>query len=481
MKGNQMLSNHIDEELVKRCVNIDSPEDYKSFSEEIFKRKPIPFDLKVFNENSHESQIEQAKFLLSLTKTKGHIDTRLLQSILAEENSNFLVASACYYVLQNKASDIPYIQGLILSPDSVTPLEISNDAAFFLTSFMGYSGNTNFIPLLHDILTTNYHFISQSLSAEALENLGAKQDEEEIPYNRSIRVLNIQNEITLYSDEKYTGSSNCPSCQFFPCKVNHYYSGGIQDCDLFNATNPNTLENIVDKRDWGNEGHLDTQKVTTHSATDIWKQARICMMNKSYIKAIPLLCSSILSTGKLGSKLDSSIDPLAWIYLSRCFSESNEKKLAFIALREVHQNKNRIPTKMIGERNLVNSFNASPESILGNTITYTNDFMERFMETINYRKGRKWVRAFDCYIDDNILDGGKEGGYWSGIGECCYGLQEYHLAELFITKAASVSREGSQNEKFRLRAEEVYETVNTTDDIGLSVEYRKQERRENTL
>lgn len=477
MRDKQMPKKLIDETLVRQCASINSPNDYQELSEEIAARSPISFTQDIFRDDSYENTIEQAKALLSLTKTEESLDTKLLQSILAKEDNEIVSASACYYLLQHKVNNIKHIEELALSSDPVISLSISSDTAFFLISFMGYSGNTNFIPLLHKILTNQYHFFSQSLSAEALDNLGAKQDEEEIPYNRSITVSNIDNEIVLYTDEKYTGSSNCPSCQFFPCRVNYYYSGGIQDCDLFNVTDPNTLKNIIDKRDWGTEGHLDTQKVTTQNVTGTWKQARIFMMNKSYLEAIPFLCSSIFSAGKLGAELDSSIVPLAWIYLSRCFSVHNESKLEFIALREAKQHQKLIPLKMTGEIKQLDSFEMRPEFRIENMLpSESYDYMDNFYKKINARKCQKMVNAFDYYLDDNIRNNGQDESDWFGMGECCFSLGEYHLAELFMRTAVMVSREARLYEKFAARAEEVHQLRKTINDIGLSVERRKEER-----
>ncbi len=68
------------------------------------------------------------------------------------------------------------------------------------------------------------------------------------PQRVSISVDPGSEGILISTDEKFTGTSNCPDCRFFPCRINRYYPGAIQDCSFWNRTDPETSGGIRDLR-----------------------------------------------------------------------------------------------------------------------------------------------------------------------------------------------------------------------------------------
>lgn len=123
-----------------------------------------------------------------------------------------------------------------------------------------------------------------------------KLDEESFYYKQSITVRSVRNTIIISGDEKYTGSSSCPQCDFFPCKINQdYFTGGIENCKLWNKINPNTLSDVIDQRDWGEGNHLKSQKIkASNQLSEAWKKVKALMARKSYLDAIPLICSLLI-------------------------------------------------------------------------------------------------------------------------------------------------------------------------------------------
>jgi len=460
------MSNYqINEQFVEQCLNIKNSQDYQQFLAELYHRAqhhPII--------SYSDNLMEQAKiFLLDATKETPEFTTKdKLSKVLTTDMGDRVIAAASLYLSNCNIEGDTYLQERLLASDSVTAPAISRNAAYYLVNFMGYSGNSQFVPLPHEVLTKSYHFIDQWFVAKALNNLGVEIDEEEVAYKRSIRIPAGNTDILIYTDERYTGSSNCVKCQFFPCRINHYYLGGIQNCGLWNQTDPNTLGNISDRRDWGNEGHLKTQTPEiSKQAENTWRQAQYYLSKKLYLKAIPALCASLLSVGTLGSSLKSSTTPLAWLYLSHCFSAYNETTLAFIAIREASKYKNLIPESKINERRLVESYRFE-EKILNESAN--------LMQGLNYRKRQQWVKALDCYMNVNICDKTGKGSHWFEMGECHFQLGEYSLAKLFMTMALTFCSDINLQKKFSKRLKQVSDVLSNNKEIGLLIDHRNKER-----
>ncbi|WP_069471213.1 hypothetical protein [Candidatus Marithrix sp. Canyon 246] len=429
----------LDYQFIERCNQINNTEEYQTFLADVRKvakgYNPVSIIQEFLSESSNTC-LEQAKALLYLAVQDTDVavsQTSLNSILLSDNNFGGCLTAACLYLVTQRADDDAYLRELLLAQDSFTSPKASRDARYYLIKFMGISDNTSFVDLLGEILTKHYHFCDQSFTATALKTLGASPDEEEIPYTRSIRIgRNIDSGIIIHTDEKYTGSSECPKCSFFPCKINHYYAGGIQACKLWNQIDPETAGEIRDKRDWGQ--HLVSEKVDVNQQQKkTWKQARKFMAKKLYNQAIPYLCSSMLLQEQWTAESNSSILPLAWIYLSHCFSKNNEKGLAFIAMREALQYQKLIPKSNVAEQRILQAFDDNPVNILGQIKNQKN---QKNNQAINYKDRKQWVKAFDCYVYENICNDGKNrGGDWFNMGECCHKLGELHLAKLFMSQA----------------------------------------------
>jgi len=466
----------LDERFVERCTNIDTPEEYQTFLADVKKVTKGYNPVSVIQQlvGSSNSCVEQANALiyLAVQETDEAVSQQTLNSILLSPDAREgCIAAASLYLVTQRADDDAYFRELLLAPDSFTPSKASKDACYFLIKLMGVSGQTKFVDLLGEVLTKHYHFCHQYVTATALKTLEGGVDEDEIPYTRSISVHNINSGILIGTDDKYTGSSSCPDCRFFPCRINHYYAGGIQDCEFWNRIDPETAGEIIDKRDWGK--HLVSEKVEDnrqHKKT--WTQACQLMAKKSYCQAIPFLCSALLLEEQWTAESNSTTLPLAWIYLSRCFSALEEKELAFIAKREAVQYINLIPESHAAEQRKLQAFDDNPVTILGQI----TDVTKKGYQAVNYKARNQWVKALDCYVYENICNAGKSGGDWFEMGECHRELGEVHLAELFMRRAVSITSERELFDRFSQGANEIHELLLDNQETGLSVERRKKER-----
>ncbi len=470
-----MPTDILDERFVERCTDIDSPEEYHTFLADVKAAAKGYNPLSVIQQfvGSSNTCVEQAKALiyLAVQDTEAVVSQQTLNRILSQDTRGGCIAAASLYSVTQRADDEAYFRELLLAPDSFTPPKASKDACYFLIKLMGVSGDTRFVDLLGEVLTKHYHFCSQYFTAMALKTLGGKVDEEEIPYMRSISVTEGRSEIIIHTDDKYTGSSNCPDCRFFPCQINRYYKGGIQDCNFWNKINPETAGEIRDQRDWGE--HLASKKVEDKPPQNkAWTQACQLVAKKSYCQAIPFLCSALLLEEQWTAKSNSSILPLAWFYLSQCFSALGENEMAFIAKREALQYLNFIPESHVAVQRKLQSFDDNPVTILGQI----TDVTKKGYQATNHKDSNQWVNAFDCYVYENICDAGKKGGNWFEMGECHRELGEFHLAELFMRRAASITPDSDLFNTFSQGANEVHEQSLNNQDIGLSVERRKKER-----
>ena len=490
------------ESFLDRCQNIDTKEEYRRFIADVKQVNKEPIQL-----NNATDIIEQAKALICLVaQDTDEIPSHAILDGIFQSDNGMLVAAASLYLISKRADNEAYFKELLLGSDSYHPSKASENARYYLVKFMGLSANTGFIELLYEVLTKHYHFCPQHATVTALENLGENIDEEDIPYTKSLTITKSHDGIIIDTDDKYTGRSECIYCCFFPCKINRKYAGGIQNCKLFDEIDPETAgEILLDFRDWGeslvsqSEEDNEAEKDKSQEFASKWKQACKLMNQKSYLEAIPFLCSALILTEEQTNQ--SKIFPLAWLYLSRCFSACGEKELEFIALREALNYKGLIPYSKVAELGLLQAFEKNQTIFLD---TYEEDIAwSKELDAVNYKQRQQWVRAFDCYVYANICHAGDKAGDWFHIGECCRELGEYHLAELFMRWAihvinplrlsqeeiSSLSEEKRElltsshlhddselQEKFKEDADQVHTVLLGKSDPGLSLDRRKSER-----
>ncbi len=461
-----MTLNVITQNHLEACQELNNLESYQAFVGEINAlvkhHQPTPAALQQqFADTSDADKQAQALLCLTSLQNPPAFDESSFahQVFHAQTNTRLLAAAALYLVTQKKLN-IAYLETLFLSASPFLPSAVSveneypnstlsRDARYFFLKALGFRQHPDFIHLLYQILTRQYHFYPQYLAAEILENLGESLDEEDIIYyNRSISVDALSDYISITDDDKYTGTSNCPDCRFFPCKITHYYAGGIQDCSLWNKTDPNTVDNIIDRRTWGNvQSEQNVASTDMSTVKKIWLQARQCLEKKQHQQAIPLLCKTLLLAEQQAQ--DSSITPLAWLYLAHCFKHDSNPLLTFIAMREASQQSGLIPDDKIAERNKVQNFDARPTTVLKQEI----NAWQQELQAVDYKKQNNWVSALHCCLKVNIAEAGKHGGNWFEIGECLQALDQLHLAELFMHQGVVRAAEQHLVNKF-LQAEQ---------------------------
>jgi tetratricopeptide (TPR) repeat protein len=479
-----MSSDILDKRLVERCADINSAQEYYAFLTDV-RKITKEYDKKVIQPLLEPSNVSMnqcnALIYLAVQDTDVVPPQGTLDQILSQQRGSLCIAAASLYLITRRADDEAYFRELLLTADPLTRSKGSKEACAFLTKFMGFSGNTQFIPLLYEVLAERYHFCWQSRIVTALNNLDEYPNEDNIPHLRGIRIEKMggdDSRIYIHTDERYDGSSECPQCRFFPCKINKYYAGGIHICKLWNNINPDTLDDIVDKRDWGEQLVWEQKPVEDNEPQQktMWKQARQLMAKKSYCQAIPFLCSTLL-LGETQIQQASAL-PLAWIYLSDCFEKQDEKALAFIAMREALQYKNLIPKSKTGERRKLQSFDDNPEVIIG-PISRSDDIIIKkniLIKGYNYREHNQWVKACDHYVDSNRSHAGKDYQDWVNMGRSHRELGEYHLAELFMRRGMSIVHDRQLLRKSSQEADEIHELSLKNDVLGLNLERRRKER-----
>ena len=453
-------------EHMTACRELVSPEGYEAFLEEIgqivtsYQFTPAELRKQVADTSNADRQAKALLCLAGLEAPFAVDESRFAAQVLHANTNTRLLAAAAFFLVTSRDLSISYLESLFLSSSyflrpaiSVENEEphstLSREARYLFIKALGFRRHPDFTHLLYQIFVRQYHFFSQAHVADLIENAGEHLDEEEvIYYSRSISVDALGDYIGVSGDDRYSGTSNCPGCRFFPCKITDYYAGGIQDCSLWNTTDPSTAGDIIDRRTWGNV-QSDQTAGTTDGGTvkRTWLEARRSLAKRQYQQAIPLLCRTLLLAEQQAQ--DSSMTPLAWLYLAHCFEDESAPLLPFIALREASEQAGLIPEEKIGERQKLQRFDARPETILGQDV----NAWQQELRAIDYKKQEKWASALGCYLKANIVEEGKHGGGWFEIGECFEKLGRLHLAELFMHQGVVRATELSLRRKF-LEAEQ---------------------------
>lgn len=410
---------------------------------------------------------EQASALLACAAWSLKPGFAPIEGALTQESST-LTAAAALCAVTCLGEQEAFIRKLLLGPDGWSPSQVSPNARHFLILAMGISKEARYVDLLLEAFH-HPHFCRGRTIARALELLGqGLGDEEELPYQRSISATEGWGKgIIINTDERYGGGSNCVDCRFFPCRINHYYPGGIEDCKLWNRTDPASLGEIIDQRDWGD--HHQVEQPKRRPPEPLLRTARYFLKRGEATAAIPLLCEIIID-----SDLESPFQPIVWIDLARCFSASGERLLEFIALREGSRLRNLLGLSDQEEREELGRFVDDPESVFGRQ--FPRDRRIRFgLRAQGYKKAGLSTQALDCYTQGLICQGGSSGGVWSQMGECFAALRELWLAELFFRKAASLMLDINLREKFLGKADAV-RRERKANDPGLAIERRRVDR-----
>jgi hypothetical protein len=463
--------NILSREVLSRAENLETHEEYLNLLGEIRGRigdvsaEDLVPSLESVDPN------EQATAFLACAAWSLKPSNAAIEGALRQESS-ILVAAATLCAVACFGEEEAFVRKLLLGPDKWHPSEISRNARHFLILAMGTSGETRFAKLL-DEARDHSHFCLGPTVARALALLDSELptqnlDEEELPYFRSLSITEGLDGIIINTDEQYGGGSNCIHCRFFPCRINHYYSEGIEDCRLWNKIDPSSLGEIIDQRKMEEPHEVDQPK--HRPAEKLLRMAKGFLKRGEAATAIPILCEVIID-----SEFKDSRQPVVWINLARCFSASGERLLEFIVLREGARLQNLLGLAEREEREELDRFVNDPEAVFGRR--FPRDRRLRFgLRAQGYKKANLYTQALDCYAQGLICQGGDSGGVWFQMGECFRALGELWLSELFACKAASLSEADiSLREKFLATAAAV-RGERRGNDPGLAIERRRADR-----
>lgn len=461
-----MVRNEMANDFLDRVVRLSSPEEYEGFLLDLRSSfsdtEPVPAE-----SGTDESDPEfRALELLRHAAWNLTPPVELLHSALAS-NHERLAAAAALCVSLIDAQDVELHRSLLVGSEPFKR-KVSRFAATPTVKCLGFSGRRGFVEVLTEILDTRYHFYRPSTVAEALARLGEPVDREAKPYHRSITVIQGSSGLFISDDERFGGSSNCPNCRFFPCRINRYFEGPIEDCKLANRVDPAGAGEIFDQRDWGR--HIEDSKVTIFEADIQMCKAGALLAEEHFLEAIPKLCSIIV--GAIQKKV---VAPAAWVRLARCFAGCGEDKLSFLAMREALGCGGTLPDSYVEEAAALASFSNDPIASFGPAFG-ARDARQLDDLAISYQGQDLWVASLDCYVDENILDRGSSPGNWFELGECHRELGELAIAGLFMDLAVMRAREITLREHFEAGAKQIHSWIAHRSDPGLNLERRARER-----
>ncbi|HET9210012.1 MAG TPA: hypothetical protein VFR03_06425, partial [Thermoanaerobaculia bacterium] len=299
--------------------------------------------------------------------------------------------------------------------------------------------------VLWELLEQQYHFFNARLVAEALERLGDPVPETEVERPNALRPLSIvalsgEAGIAVILDESFTGRSLCPSCRFFPCPINFRYRVGIEDCKLWNRTDPRTAGSIHDQRTKGRRfpragAKLPDIAVRAAAAERAMAVAEGLLADGPSREAIPLLCTVLIQAGDT-----SLLAPVAWVRLARCLEAHGEGRLARIAWCEALLLRGVLRSSYVTERADLDAF--------------------AVME-----KAR--VPSLGAAFDRRSQTSGST---WFAMGQQHLASGELALAELCMRRAARVTGDSALKERFTKEADKVRRRADKEADPGLAVE-----------
>ncbi len=175
------------------------------------------------------------------------VEIEELASTLDEARGDQRAAAFC--LVERFHRDEELFRRLLISHSPFEAALLQADGRYHIIDLIGLAGRTGLSQLLDEVLLHQYHYDPPMHTALALERLGVEVDSNARGLRRSISVYQSGSTLLIDHDERFTGSSNCTSCRkFFPCRVNRYYRGAIEDCKLWNQTDPESLFELRDLR-----------------------------------------------------------------------------------------------------------------------------------------------------------------------------------------------------------------------------------------
>jgi len=241
----------IPDDLLVDCTAISCRADYTRFEADL-RRVVAGADSEAARRSLGSINLQrQAKAFLQVSVQDIRPEASQLERAFLSQDRQLITAAAfcltCFF-----DSELFLQRRLLFGPERWEPSDLSDDARFWLISFMGYSGKRSFGEVLMEALLKHPHFCPPGSTSRALEELGFELEPGMTLHSKSIAVdRGSKGQILISEDLRFSGYSTCPQCRFFPCRINHYYSGAIQDCSFWNRTDPDKLGAIRDLRKEG--------------------------------------------------------------------------------------------------------------------------------------------------------------------------------------------------------------------------------------
>lgn len=308
------------EDLVQRCRDLDSPEAHRSFLAAL-RQVASGVDRsrldRILAGPVDAPEMAPALLLLSVRQPPPDV-ARLVEILLAEDRSATPAAAFCLAACF--PDDDAFAAEILLGPDLFSPPRLRHNAQDYVLQFMGLSGEARFVPWLDLALRHRFHFCRPGITREALAHLGALPDPEEVPFSRSITAVASSAQIVVTDDERFSGSSQCVHCRFFPCRINRYHYGAIEDCKLWNRTDPADLLEIRDLRSW--RAPVPPALRCVHPAEEL-RAAREEIASGRFVAAFPRLCAVLAQEGEAQAEV--------WQDLARCLQAIGEDAVALEA------------------------------------------------------------------------------------------------------------------------------------------------------
>lgn len=418
----------LEPDLLDRSTNLETHEEYLTLLAEVRARTDGLTRQRVQTSMESSLPAEQAAALLYCAAHACPPEPPQIEDALTSESREVLASAALCLAacLPNETE----LQRSLLLGLTLNPPKISRNAGYFLIEAMRVSGDPCFAPILLELFEKHYHFYPARLTFQALNELHKNAyGTEENRSHRSISVsVSSDSKLLIHTDERYGGGSNCIHCRFFPCRINQFYDGGIEDCKLWNRVNPSELGEFIDLREgWGKHS---IEESAPFSIESMLQEARSYLARGQARPAIPRLCLALIE-----DNFQSSASLPAWVLLARCFSMCSEPVLAFIMMREVAVLKGILANSAQSEREELARFVDDPVVVLG------HHFGEKGrgrlgLRALGYKKADLYTKALDCYAKENVRKSGQFGGTWFEMGECHLKLGELHLAELCMRRGA---------------------------------------------
>jgi len=237
----------ISDEDLRACEDLKTQEDFARLAARLRSTSAGLDEATVVAQTRSLNPMRQARAFLLLAGLGARPEREALLAALASKEA-VLATAAAFCVAACCADEDTLLRELLFGATPWEPSQISKDGRYWLVTFLGFSGDHRCAPVLLEALREHAHFCSPSTTVEALEALGCELPPDVDPQRVSISVDPGSEGILITTDEKFSGYSNCPDCRFFPCRINRYYPGAIQDCSFWNRTDPETSGGIRDLR-----------------------------------------------------------------------------------------------------------------------------------------------------------------------------------------------------------------------------------------